>query len=136
MELRVPLVGGKDSNFYVGPQAPFTNKNTSEEQKMFGRAPQHVVMQRNVRRYQSERVILLGPDECQSSELRLDLGNFLGRSSELRLDLGNFLGRSSNEDRLQVCKEGTRTQKYLGKNCYHRIKCTIVQSEELTFKNS
>ena len=24
------IVGGKDLNFYVGPQAPFTNKNASE----------------------------------------------------------------------------------------------------------
>ena len=29
-------VGGKDLNFYVGPQSPFTNKNASEEEKMFG----------------------------------------------------------------------------------------------------
>ena len=106
------IVGGKDLNFYVGPQAPFTNKNASEEQKMFGKAPQYVVVQRNVRRYQFERVILLGPDECQSSELRLDLGN--------------FPGKSSNEDRLQVCKERIRTQKYLGKSCYHCIKCTTA----------
>ena len=106
------IVGGKDLNFYVGPQAPFTNKNASEGQKMFGKAPQYVVVQRNVRRYQFERVILLGPDECQSSELRLDLGN--------------FPGKSSNEDRLQVCKEKIRTQKYLGKSCYHCIKCTTA----------
>ena len=32
-------VGGKDLNFYVGPQAPFTNKNAFEEEKMFGKAP-------------------------------------------------------------------------------------------------
>ena len=57
-------------------------------------------MQKNVQRHLSERVILLRPDECQSSELRLDLGN-LPRSS-------------SNEDRVQVRKEGIRTQKYLG----------------------
>ena len=31
-------VGGKDLNFYVGPQAPITNKNTSEEEKTFGKA--------------------------------------------------------------------------------------------------
>ena len=31
-------VGGKDLNFYVGPQAPFTNKNASEEEKMLGKA--------------------------------------------------------------------------------------------------
>ena len=32
-------MGGKDLNFYVGPQAPFTNKNASKEEKMFGKAP-------------------------------------------------------------------------------------------------
>ena len=47
------------------------------------------------------RVILLEPDECQSSELWLDLGN--------------LPGNSSNENRFQVRKEGIRTQKYLGK---------------------
>ena len=57
-------------------------------------------MQGNVRKQWSERVILLGPDECQ-----------LG---ELLLDLGNLSGNSSNEDRLQVRKEGIRTRKYLG----------------------
>ena len=44
-------------------------------------------------------VILLGLDECQSSELYLDLGN--------------LPGNSSNEDRLQMSKERIRTQKYL-----------------------
>ena len=68
---------------------------------MFGKAPQGVVVQGNVRRHWSERVILLGPDECQSCELLLDLGN--------------LLGHSSNEDRLQMCKEVIRTWKYLGK---------------------
>ena len=58
-------------------------------------------MQGNVRRHWSERVILLGPDECQ-------LGKLL-------LDLGKLPGHSSNEDRLQRCKEGIRTRKYLGK---------------------
>ena len=33
------LWGGKDLSFYVGPQAPFTNKNASEEEKMLGKAP-------------------------------------------------------------------------------------------------
>ena len=33
------IVGGKGLNFYVGPQAPFTNKNASEEEKMLGKAP-------------------------------------------------------------------------------------------------
>ena len=58
-------------------------------------------MQGNVQRHWSERVILLGPDECQSGELLLDLGK--------------VPGRSSNEDRRQRCKEGIKTRKYLGK---------------------
>ena len=33
------VVGGKDLNFYVGPQASFTNKIASKEEKMFGKAP-------------------------------------------------------------------------------------------------
>ena len=32
------FVEGKDLNFYVGPQAPITNKSTSEEEKTFGKA--------------------------------------------------------------------------------------------------
>ena len=67
---------------------------------MFGKAPQWMVMQGNVRRQWSERVILLEPDKCQSGKLLLDLGN--------------LLGDSSNEDRLQLRKEVIRTQKYLG----------------------
>ena len=59
-------------------------------------------VQGNVRRQWSERVILLGPDECQSSELWLDLGN--------------LPGNSSNKDRLQVRKKGIKTRKYLGEN--------------------
>ena len=58
-------------------------------------------MQRNVQRHWSEMVILLGLDECQSGELLLDLSK--------------LPGHSSNEDRLQRCKEGIRTWKYLGK---------------------
>ena len=55
----------------------------------------------NLRESETEvRVILLGLDECQSSELWLDLGN--------------LPGNSNNGDRLQVCKEGIRTRKYLG----------------------
>ena len=49
---------------------------------------------------ESERVILLGLDECQSVKLLLDLGN--------------LLGDSNNKDRLQVRKEVIRPQKYLG----------------------
>ena len=52
-------------------------------------------VQGNVRRQWSERVILLGLDECQSGELVLDLGN--------------LPENSSNENRLQVRKEGIRT---------------------------
>ena len=96
----------------LGPKPHLLTRMRPRSRKMFGKAPQHVVMQRNIQRYQSERVILLGPDECQSSKLRLDLGN--------------LLGKSSNENRLQVCKEGIRTRKYLGKSCYHRIKCTTA----------
>ena len=68
---------------------------------MFGKAPKWVVVQGNVRRHWSERVILFGPDECQSGELLLNLDD--------------LLGHSSNEDRLQMYKEEIRTQKYLGK---------------------
>ena len=57
-------------------------------------------MQGNVRKQWSERVILLGLDECQSGKLLLDLGN--------------LPGNSSNEDRLQMRKEVIRQQKYLG----------------------
>ena len=32
------IVEGKDLNFYVGPQAPITNKSTFEEEKTFGKA--------------------------------------------------------------------------------------------------
>ena len=66
---------------------------------MFGKAPQWMVVQGNVRRQQFESVILLGPNECQSGKLLLDLGN--------------LPGDSSNEDRLQVRKEVIRPQKYL-----------------------
>ena len=33
------IVGGKDLNFYVGPQAPITNKSIFEEEKTFRNAP-------------------------------------------------------------------------------------------------
>ena len=59
-----------------------------------------MVVQGNVRRQWSERVILFGPDECQSGKLLLDLDN--------------LLRDSSNEDRLQLRKEVIRTRKYLG----------------------
>ena len=67
---------------------------------MFGKAPQWMVVQGNVRRQWSEIVILLGLGECQSGKLLLDQGN--------------LPGDSSNEDRLQVHKEVIRTRKYLG----------------------
>ena len=67
---------------------------------MFENAPQWMVVQGNVRRQQSERVILIGSDECQ-----LD---------KLLLDLGNLPGDSSNEDKFQVHKEMIRPWKYLG----------------------
>ena len=68
---------------------------------MFGKAPQGVAMQENVQRHWSEIVILLGPDE--------------GQLGELLLDLSKLPEHFSNEDRLQRCKEGIRTWKYLGK---------------------
>ena len=49
---------------------------------MFGKAPQGVVVQGNIRRHWSERVILLEPDECQSGELLLDLGKLPGHSNK------------------------------------------------------
>ena len=33
------IVGGQDLSFYVGLKAPFTNNNTSKEEKMLGKAP-------------------------------------------------------------------------------------------------
>ena len=54
-----------------------------------------------IRRLRSEKVILLGPDEYQSSR-------YSG-------DLGNLLGDSNNEDRLQARTEKIRIQKYLRK---------------------
>ena len=32
-------MGGKDLNFYVGPQAPITNKSIFKEEKTFEKAP-------------------------------------------------------------------------------------------------
>ena len=58
-----------------------------------------MVASRKSRRPWSERVILLGPDEYQSS-----------RHSG---DLGNLSGDSNNEDRLQARMEVIRIQKYL-----------------------
>ena len=52
------------------------------------------------RRLWSERVILLRPDEYQSSKHSIDFGN--------------LPGDSNNEDRLQARTEMIRIQKYLG----------------------
>ena len=52
-----------------------------------------------------------GPRGLSSS----DLTNVSQVTGELLLDLGKLPGHSSNEDRLQMCKEGIRTWKYLGK---------------------
>ena len=51
------------------------------------------------RRPWSERVILLGPDKCQSSKHSVDLGN--------------LPGNSNNEDRLQTRKKVIKIQIYL-----------------------
>ena len=66
---------------------------------MTGKVPKLIVVSEKSRRPWSERVILLGPDECQSS-----------RHS---IDLGNLLEDSNNEDRLQTRKKVIRIQKYL-----------------------
>ena len=66
---------------------------------MTGEVPEWMVASRKSRRPRSEKVILLGPDEYQSS-----------RHSG---DLGNLPKDSNNEDRLQACMEKIRIQKYL-----------------------
>ena len=68
---------------------------------MTGNVPKPIVVSRKKRRPWSERVILLGPDECQSSRYLVDLGN--------------LPGDSNNEDRLQAHKKVIRIQKYLRK---------------------
>ena len=79
---------------------------------MTGKVPEQMVATGKSRRPWSKRVVLLGPDECQSSK----------RS----IDLGNLPGDFSSENRLQVRKKVIRTQKYLGESCFHRIKCTTA----------
>ena len=71
-----------------------------------------MVASRKSRKPWSERVILLGPDECQSS-----------RHS---VDLGNLPGDSNNEDRLQARTEVIRIQKYLRKKLLppHLMHCS------------
>ena len=66
---------------------------------MTRKVPESIVVSGKSRSPWSERVILLGPDECQSSRHSIDLGN-LPRDS-------------NNEDRLQVHKKVIRIQKYL-----------------------
>ena len=66
---------------------------------MTGKAPEPIVVSGKSRRPWSERVILLGPDECQSS-----------RHS---VDLGNLPGNSNNEDRFQTRKKVIKIQIYL-----------------------
>ena len=66
---------------------------------MTGKVPKQMVTSEKSRRPWSERVVLLGPDECQSSKHSVDLGN--------------LLGDSNNEDRLQARMEMIRIQKYL-----------------------
>ena len=80
---------GKSLNFYIGSQALFTNGNPSEEEQMTGKVPEPIVVSGKSRRPWSERVILLGPNECQ-----------LSRHS---VELGNLPGDSNNKDRLQAC---------------------------------
>ena len=66
---------------------------------MPGKVPEQMVMSGKSKRPWSERVILLGPDECQSSRNLVYLGN--------------LPGNSNNEDRLQARTEMIRIQKYL-----------------------
>ena len=66
---------------------------------MTGEVPEWMVVSRKSRRPWSKRVVLLGPDECQTSKRSVDLGN-LPRDS-------------NNEDRLQARMEMIRIQKYL-----------------------
>ena len=61
---------------------------------MTGKVLEPIVVLGKSRSPWSERVILLGPDECQSSRHSVDLGN-LSRDS-------------NNEDRLQVRKKVIR----------------------------
>ena len=66
---------------------------------MTGKVPEQMVVSGKSRRLWFERVILLELDKCQSSKHLVDLGN--------------LPGDSNNKDRLQVCKEVIRIQKYL-----------------------
>ena len=66
---------------------------------MTGEVPEQMIASRKSKRLWSEKVILLGLDECQSS--RHSVG------------LGNLPGDSNNEDRFQARTEMIRKQKYL-----------------------
>ena len=66
---------------------------------MTGKVPEPIVLSGKNRRPWSERVILLEPNECQSSRHSVDLGN-LPRDS-------------NNENKLQARKKVIRIQKYL-----------------------
>ena len=66
---------------------------------MIGKVLEYMVASGKTRRLWSERVVLLGPDECQSSKHSVDLGN--------------LPGDSNNKDRLQAHMEMIRIQKYL-----------------------
>ena len=66
---------------------------------MTGKISEQMVVSGKSKRPWSERVILLGSDECQSS-----------RHS---VDLGNLPGDFNNEDRLQAHKKVIRIHKYL-----------------------
>ena len=68
---------------------------------MTGEVPKYMVASGKSGRPRSEKVILLGPDEYQSSKHPSDLGN-------LPRDF-------NNEDRLQARTEKIRIQKYLRK---------------------
>ena len=61
---------------------------------MTGKVPEQMVASGKSKRPWSERVILLGPNECQSSRYLVDLGN--------------LPGDSNNEYRLQACTEMIR----------------------------
>ena len=66
---------------------------------MTGKVPEPIIVSGKSRRPWSERVILLGPDKCQSSRHLIDLGN--------------LPGDSNNEDRLQARTKVIRIQQYL-----------------------
>ena len=66
---------------------------------MTGEVPEQMVASGKSKRLRTERVILLEPDECQSSR------HLVG--------LGNLPGDSNNKDRFQACTEMIRIQKYL-----------------------